>query len=103
MPIAVVRSVVQAGISLALLAQAGAEDGKSNTLIERGPHGTAVITQSGGPTTATTKIERKPHTTTITRKNGGNSTTIIQGTDTGDLPSDLMTPNMRRLWERMQK
>ena len=89
------------GLALALMSQAHADDSK--TTITRSPHGTAVITQSGDPATASTKIERKPGSTTITRKSGGNSTTVIQGTDIGELPADLMTPEMRRLMQLLQK
>jgi hypothetical protein len=91
------------GISLVVVAQASAGDSKSTTTIMRSPHGTAVITQSGDPSTATTKIERKDGSTTITRKSGGNSSTIIQGGDPRNLPADLMTPEMRQLLDLLGK
>lgn len=89
------------GLAFALVSQARAEDAK--TMITRSPHGTAVITQSGDPATATTTIERKKDSTVITRKSGGNSSTVIQGGDMGDLPDDLMTPQMRRMLQLMQQ
>jgi hypothetical protein len=92
------------GMSLVVVAQASAADNsKSTTTIMRSPHGTAVITQSGDPSTATTKIERKKGSTTITRKSGGNSSTIIQGGDPRDLPADVMTPEMRQMLDLLGK
>jgi hypothetical protein len=91
------------GVSLVVIAQASAADSKSTTTIMRSPHGTAVITQSGDPSTATTKIERKKGSTTITRKSGGNSSTIIQGGDPRDLPADIMTPEMRQMLDLLGK
>jgi hypothetical protein len=91
------------GLAFVLASQARAED-KTVTTITRSPHGTAVITQSGDPASATTTIERKKDSTVITRKSGGNSSTVIQGGDVGgDLPDNLMTPQMRRMLQLLQK
>jgi hypothetical protein len=90
------------GLAFVLASQARAED-KTMTTITRSPHGTAVITQSGDPATATTTIERKKDSTVITRKRGGNSSTVIQGGDVGDLPDNLMTPEMRRMLQLLQQ
>ena len=91
------------GITLALVSQASAGDSKATTTITRSQNGTAVITQSGDPATATTKVEKKGNSTIITRKSGGNSSTIIQGGNTSELPPDLMTPEMRRLLDLLGK
>jgi hypothetical protein len=90
------------GLAFVLASQARAED-KTVTTITRSPHGTAVITQSGDPASATTTIERKKDGTVITRKSGGNSSTVIQGGDVGDLPDNLMTPQMRRMLQLLQQ
>jgi hypothetical protein len=91
------------GLAFVLASQARAEDAKTTTTITRSPHGTAVITQSGDPATATTTIERKKDSTVITRKSGGNSSTVIQEGDVGDLPDNLMTPEMRRMLQLLQQ
>jgi hypothetical protein len=96
------KACAMLGLAFVLASPARAED-KTMTTITRSPHGTAVITQSGDPATATTKIERKKDNTVITRKSGGNSSTVIQGGDVGNLPDDLMTPEMRRLLQLMQQ
>jgi|HubBroStandDraft_6_1064221.scaffolds.fasta_scaffold1802970_1 hypothetical protein len=91
------------GLAFLLASQARAEDAKTTTTITRTPNGTAVITQSGDPATATTTIERKKDSTVIIRKSGGNSSTVIQGGDVGNLPDDLMPPEMRRMLKLMQQ
>jgi hypothetical protein len=94
------------GFSFLLASSAAfAADGKTTTTIMRSQNGTAVITQSGDPSTATTKVERKGGSTTITRKSGGNTSTIIQGQggDIGDLPPELMTPDLHRLLDMLRK
>jgi hypothetical protein len=94
------------GFSFLLASSAAfAADSKTTTTIMRSQNGTATITQSGDPSTATTKVERKGGSTTITRKSGGNSSTIIQGRggDIGDLPPEVMTPDVRRLLNMMRK
>jgi len=97
------RTVSGTALALLLLSQAQADE--HHTTVLRSQHGTAVITQSGDPAKATTKIERKPGSTTITRKSGGNSSTVIQGSgaELGALPPEVMTPEMRRLFELMPK
>jgi hypothetical protein len=62
-----------------------------------------VITQSGDPSTARTKVEHKGSSTIITRKSGGNSSTIVQGGNIREVSPELMTPDMRRLLDLLEK
>ena len=91
------------GIAFLMASQARAEEAKPMTTITRTPSGTAVITQSGDPATATTTIVRKKDSTIITRRGGGNSSTVIQGGDMTDLPDDVMTPQMRQMLKLLQQ
>jgi hypothetical protein len=99
-----IRASAMLGFSFLLASSAAfsAED-KMTTTITRSQNGTSVITQSGDPSRATTKVERKGGSTTITRKSGGNSSTVIQGGDIGDLPPEMMTPDLRRLLDMLRK